>query len=99
MKKLRRYGIIFLVLLMALAVAPMAMATTEISDFNGLKGCFSVGGKDYKLAADITFTEELKTSKDVSLDLNGHIISTDKNNSMSEILSILQREVQLVLSC
>ena len=90
MKKLRRYGIIFLVLLMALAVAPMAMATTEISDFNGLKDAFSVGGKDYK-PADITVTEELKTSKDVVLDLNGHVISTDKMIHVGDTVDTAKR--------
>ncbi len=91
MTKLRKYGIIFLVLLMALMCAPMAMATTEISDFNGLKDAFSAGGKDYKLAADITVTEELKTSKDVVLDLNGHVISTDKMIHVGDTVDTTKR--------
>ena len=91
MTKLRRYGIIFLVLLTALMCAPMAMATTEISDFNGLKDAFSAGGKDYKLAADITVTEELKTSKDVVLDLNGHVISTDKMIHVGDTVDTTKR--------
>ena len=80
--KLRKYGIIFLVLLMVLAAAPMAMAATatEIGQVN-IGELFNEAG-DYILSEDIVLsgdTKAIELSKDieVTLDLNGHTISAD----------------------
>ena len=80
MRKLRKYGIIFLVLLMALMCAPMAMAATEIGQ-NNIGDLFKTAG-DYILSEDIVLnanTKAIELSKDftVTLDLNGHVVSSD----------------------
>ena len=80
MRKLRKYGIIFLVLLMALMCAPMAMAATEIGQ-NNIGDLFKTAG-DYILSEDIALnanTKAIELSKDftVTLDLNGHVVSSD----------------------
>ncbi|WP_455611671.1 Ig-like domain-containing protein [Cloacibacillus porcorum] len=80
MRKLRKYGIIFLVLLMALMCAPMAMAATEIGQ-NNIGDLFKTAG-DYILSEDIALNANIKAielSKDftVTLDLNGHVVSSD----------------------
>ena len=79
-RKLRKYGIIFLVLLMALMCAPMAMAATEIGQ-NNIGDLFKTAG-DYILSEDIALnanTKAIELSKDftVTLDLNGHVVSSD----------------------
>ncbi len=75
MTKLRKYGIIFLVLLMALMCAPMAMAAdTEAPEW--LSDAFKNGGK-LALSEDVSFDKgQLTLSADIplDLDLNGHSI-------------------------
>ena len=80
--KLRKYGIIFLVLLMALAAAPMAMAATATEIGQGNIGDLFMAEGDYILSEDIVLsgtTKAIELSKDikVTLDLNGHTISAD----------------------
>ncbi|MFR5880130.1 MAG: Ig domain-containing protein [Cloacibacillus evryensis] len=82
MGKLRKYGIIFLVLLMALAAAPMAMAATATEIGQGNIGDLFMAEGDYILSEDIVLsgtTKAIELSKDieVTLDLNGHTISAD----------------------
>ena len=85
MKKLRRYGIIFLVLLMALMSVPMAMADVKatIGDLDSLKKAFSTGGS-YQLSANISVDCVLATSQDIELDLNGHTISTSEDINIGD---------------
>ncbi len=85
MTKLRRYGIIFLVLLMALVSAPMAMAEVKatIGDLDSLKKAFSTGGS-YQLSANISVDCVLATSQDIELDLNGHTISTSEDINIGD---------------
>ena len=82
MGKLRKYGIIFLVLLMVLAAAPMAMAATATEIGQGNIGELFNEAGDYILSEDIVLsgdTKAIELSKDieVTLDLNGHTISAD----------------------
>ena len=83
MKQFRKYGILFTVILAALMVCGSAWAATDIADFARLQTAFSTGG-DYKLTGNITVTAVTLTSKDVTIDLNGHAI----NNSVSDALVI-----------
>ena len=80
MTKLRKYGIIFLVLLMALAVAPMAMANvTEVTTSADLATALKTSG-DIKLAANITDAGTyVISSVNISLDLAGKELKTTKN--------------------
>ena len=89
MTKLRKYGIIFLVLLMALMCAPMAMAegTADISTPEALQQAFKDGGS-YKLTQNIEISVRIITSKDVVLDLNGFYISTDKSITVGDTVRL-----------
>ena len=89
MTKLRRYGIIFLVLLTALMCAPMAMAegTADISTPEALQQAFKDGGS-YKLTQNIEISVRIITSKDVVLDLNGFYISTDKSITVGDTVRL-----------
>ena len=80
MTKLRKYGIIFLVLLMALICAPMAMAdVTEVTTSADLAAALKTSG-DIKLAADITDAGTyVISSVNISLDLAGKELKTTKN--------------------
>ena len=82
MTKLRRYGIIFLVLLMALVSAPMAMAdgtVTEVATSADLATALTTSG-GIKLTADIldAGTYEI-SSVNITLDLAGKELKTTKN--------------------
>ena len=85
MRKLRKYGIIFLVLLMALMCAPMAMAAdTEAPEW--LSDAFKNGGK-LALSEDVSFnTGQLTLSDDktLDLDLNGHTIEWTANGTLDK---------------
>ena len=89
MTKLRKYGIIFLVLLMALMSVPMAMAegTADISTPEALQQAFKDGGS-YKLTQNIEISVRIITSKDVVLDLNGFYISTDKSITVGDTVRL-----------
>ena len=69
----KRFGLT-LALAAVLAFCGSAFAA-DIADFDGLKNAFATGG-DYKLTADVTISENITTTKDVILDLNGHTIDT-----------------------
>ncbi len=80
MTKLRKYGIIFLVLLMALVTvfASSALATTS----DDLKTAFSSGGS-IKLDSDVAMGAEtlnLSADKSLTLDLAGFTISADERD-------------------
>ena len=85
MLKLRKYGIIFLVLLMALMCAPMAMADgTEAPDW--LKGYFETGG-EFALSEDVSFDKGqlvLSADEPLNLDLNGHTIEWTANGTLEK---------------
>ncbi len=77
MVKLKKYGIIFLVVLMALAVAPMALAA-DVATSAELKTAISNGG-DIKLTGDILDADTYSITADTTLDLAGHKLKTLKN--------------------
>ena len=81
MIKIRKYAVIFLAILMALAAAPMAMAA-DAPDW--LKDAFEKGG-NLTLSGDVSFDKAselvLSTDKTLNLDLNGHKIEWTANGT------------------
>lgn len=78
MSKLRKYGIISVLVLAVMMLIPMsALAADPISSFDALKNAFTNGGT-YILESDITMasTATINSSKEVTLDLNGFTINS-----------------------
>ena len=88
MTKIRKYAVIFLAILMALAAAPMAMAA-DAPDW--LKDAFEKGDSNFVLSQDVSFDAKeqlvLSTDKTLNLDLNGHKIEWTANGTGTETLN------------
>ena len=87
MTKIRKYAVIFLAILMALAAAPMAMAAGDVAAPDWLKDAFEKGG-NLTLSEDVSFDKAselvLSTDKTLNLDLNGHKIEWTANGGKLE---------------
>ena len=77
MGKLRKYGIIFLVLLMVLAtVFASGALAADVATSADLAEALIAGG-EIKLTGDITTTGLFRVQKDAMIDLNGHKITRE----------------------
>ena len=87
MTKIRKYAVIFLAILMALAAAPMAMADESVAAPDWLKAAFEKGG-NLTLSEDVSFDKAselvLSTDKTLNLDLNGHKIEWTANGALAK---------------
>ncbi len=84
--KFSKKGVIsFLVAALVMVFASGAWAA-DISTFEELKGAFAAGGV-YKLTDNINITEEITTSENIVLDLNGYCISSDKKIHVGDTIA------------